>query len=303
MTSQGPQTDGRNRSRPGRARTQARALLRAVGLMADGQIDLAEAALALSVLSGGEGALAPYRRHLAAIAAAVGRRVAKGGGQAPASLALEDCLDALRVVLVDRMGYEGDSTTYEDLQNANLARVIDRRRGLPVALGILYIHAARAQGWDMVGLNFPGHFLIRLDHGGERAIIDPFGGGRTLSVVELRDLIKQTSGTAAELEPDHYAPVGNRDVLLRLHNNVKLLHMRADRPDLAAEAVEAMLLMAPGQVALWRESGLLRAQLGHISTAITAFETFMDLGTRAGTPAQLLHQAATLVQHLRNRLN
>nr|WP_184802391.1 transglutaminase-like domain-containing protein [Nitrospirillum iridis] len=273
--------------------------------MPDDHIDLAEAALALAAVSGAEGRLSPYRRHLASIAAAVAKRVAKAeaDGAEPDALTLEDCLAALRTTLVDSMGYEGDSATYEDPQNANLARVIDRRRGLPVALGILYIHAARAQGWDMVGLNFPGHFLVRLDHRGERAIIDPFGGGRALSVVDLRDLIKQTSGAAAELEPDHYAPVGNRDVLLRLHNNVKLLHMRGDRPDLAAEAVEAMLLMAPGQVSLWRECGLLQAQLGHISRAIAAFEIFMDLGSRAGTSAQLLDQAATLVQHLRNRLN
>ncbi|TWB22554.1 regulator of sirC expression with transglutaminase-like and TPR domain [Nitrospirillum amazonense] len=297
MTSQGSQ----NRStRAGKGQAQARALLRAVGQMHDEDIDLAETALALATLSGGDTSLAPYRRHLTALSAAVAKLTA---GRAPEALMLEECLDALRGALVDRMGYEGDSATYEDLQNANLARVIDRRRGLPVALGILYMHAARAQGWRMVGLNFPGHFLIRLDHGGDRAIIDPFGGGRVLSVVDLRDLIKQTSGAAAELEPDHYAPVGNRDVLLRLHNNVKLLHMRGERPDLAAEAVEAMLLMAPGQVPLWRESGLLQAQLGHITTAISAFETFLDLGARAGTSAQLLDQAATLVQHLRNRLN
>ncbi|MDE1149091.1 MAG: transglutaminase-like domain-containing protein [Azospirillaceae bacterium] len=283
-----------------KADTQARELLRAIGQMPDDRIDLAEAALALAVLSGAEGALRPYRRHLADVAATVARRA---GGAAPADLTLADCLDALRGTLVDELGYEGDTATYEDPQNANLAQVIDRRLGLPVTLGILYIHAARAQGWDMVGLAFPGHFLIRLDHGGDRAILDPFGAGRTLSVVDLRDLIKQTSGAAAELLPEHYAPVGNRDVLLRLHNNVKMLHMRADRADQAAAAVEAMLLFAPDQMALWREAGLLQAQLGHISTAIQAFETFMDLGTRAGAPPQLLHQTATLVQHLRNRLN
>ncbi|TWB41988.1 SirB1 family protein [Nitrospirillum pindoramense] len=289
-----------NRGRAGKGQAQARALLRAVGQMRDEDIDLAETALALAALSGGEGALSSYRRHLTTLSTAVAAQLAIRPRE---TLTLGQCLDALRGVLVDRMGYEGDSATYEDPQNANLARVIDRRRGLPVALGILYIHAARAQGWTMVGLNFPGHFLIRLEHGGERAIIDPFGGGRVLSVVDLRDLIKQTSGTAAELEPDHYAPVGNRDILLRLHNNVKLLHMRGERPDLAAEAVEAMLLMAPGQVPLWRESGLLQAQLGHIAAAIAAFETFLELGARAGTSAQLLDQAATLVQHLRNRLN
>ncbi len=33
--------------------------------------------------------------------------------------------------------YHGDTLTCHDLQNANPMRVIDRRKGLPVALGIL----------------------------------------------------------------------------------------------------------------------------------------------------------------------
>src|SRR3546814_8592275 len=42
-------------------------------------------------------------------------------------------------------GYHGDTESYDDPQNADLVRVIDRRMGLPVSLGVLYIHAARAQ--------------------------------------------------------------------------------------------------------------------------------------------------------------
>ena len=54
------------------------------------------------------------------------------------------------------------ASTYDDPQNADLMAVIDRRRGLPVALGILYIHAARAAGLEASGLNTPDHFLLQL---------------------------------------------------------------------------------------------------------------------------------------------
>ena len=66
--------------------------------------------------------------------------------------------------LIDgRFGYEGDRLTYDDPQNADLMAVIDRRRGLPVALGILYIHAARAGGFAAQGLHTPEPFLLLLD--------------------------------------------------------------------------------------------------------------------------------------------
>ena len=63
---------------------------------------------------------------------------------------------ALNDIILLKHGYSGDELTYDDLQNANLMRVIDRRKGLPVALGILYLHAARAQGWDRSVSAFPG---------------------------------------------------------------------------------------------------------------------------------------------------
>src|SRR5258708_30354018 len=101
-------------------------------------------------------------------------------------------------------------------------RVIDRRKGLPVALGILYIHAARAQGWDMAGLAFPGHFLVRLQDAGARLILDPFHGGKPREAAELRDLLKAITRNEAELTPAHYPPVRDPQVLLRLPNKLKL---------------------------------------------------------------------------------
>ena len=59
-------------------------------------------------------------------------------------------------------GYRGDTESYDDLQNADLVRVIERRKGLPVALSILYLALARQQGWAAEGLAFPAHFLIRV---------------------------------------------------------------------------------------------------------------------------------------------
>ena len=81
----------------------------------------------------------------------VGRHPDAGGDLAARARALNE-------ILLLKHGYSGDELTYDDLQNANLMRVVDRRKGLPVALGILYLHAARAQGWDCVGLGFPGPF-------------------------------------------------------------------------------------------------------------------------------------------------
>jgi len=272
---------------------EAREILRRTGDQPDDEIDLAEAALALGALELPNLALDGYRRHIAAIVADLAA-LAEGGDDS-----LDGRIAQLRAVIGERHGYSGDHDTYDDLQNANLLRVIDRRRGLPVALGILFMHAARSRGWSIVGLNFPGHFLTRLDHGPARAIIDPFNDGQIRTVVDLRDLLKATAGSAAELEPEHYQPVSNRDVLLRLQNNIKLRHLSAHDVPKALEILGGMRLFAPHEPALWRETGLLEAHTGNLKDAIVALETFMAL---TGDEHHRL-QTASLIQQLKKRLN
>lgn len=272
------------------ARGEAEAALGALATRPDEEIDLAEAALALSALGARAIDPAPYRRHLAEIATAVG-----GAGAS----SLDGRVDALNDVLFGAFGYHGDTLTYDDLDNADLARVIDRRKGLPVALGILYLHAAKAQGWRAAGLGFPGHFLVRIERGGEAAVVDPFHAGRVLDAAGLRELLKAISGLDAELEPSHWHPVANRDVLIRLQNNIKARCVENGDLERALRAVEAMLLFAPDIANLWRDAGTLNVRLGNLGAAVGALEGYLARGAAGPTR----DEAERLLAGVRRRLN
>ncbi|HKO09307.1 MAG TPA: transglutaminase-like domain-containing protein [Alphaproteobacteria bacterium] len=270
--------------------------LRRVAQLPDEAIELAEAALRLASLDRPQVSLERYRHHLSLLV----RDVAEESRRLPREAdTLEARIAALNHVIYARYSYRGDSLHYDDLQNANLMRVIDRRRGLPVSLGILYIHVARAQGWHIAGIHFPAHFMVRLEHQGRRAIVDPFNEGVVREVSELREMLKSSHGEGAELTPAHYAPVGNRDVLMRLQNNLKLRLAQADETARALAVVETMLLFAPGEASLWYDAGAFNAKLGNLRAAIAALETFLERAAHDGTK----HQAATLLQQLRARLN
>lgn len=273
---------------------EAEALLRAMGERPDEAIDLGEAALLLGSFDRPRVGLQRYRDHLAALAddtAAMLRERGDGG--------LADRIAALNAVIVGRYGYAGDTLTYDDLQNANLLRVIDRRKGLPVALGILYLSTAERLGWQMAGLNFPGHFLVRLDLGGARAILDPFDRGRPRGAPELREMLKAAAGPGAELAARHYAPVGKREVLLRLQNNIKLRLVRQNEAERALQVVERMLLLAPAMPELLREAGLLNLHLGKLQAAIGRLEECLA----AETGDEARHRTAAMLQELRRRLH
>lgn len=275
---------------------QCERYLRELAAIASPILPIAEAALALASFERPRVGLLRYRQHLAAIARDVGRH-AGAHGDPQAGLAAR--AEALNEIILLKYGYSGDELTYDDLQNANLMRVVDRRKGLPVALGILYLHAARAQGWDSVGLGFPGHFLIRLTEGAERLILDPFHGGRVCDAAGLRELLKVMAGQEVELSPEHYAPVADRDVLLRLQNNLKSRLLQAGHHERALRIVETMLMLAPDHADLWHEAGLLNARLGNMRAGMNALEEFI---TRA-PDGNARHQAAAILQQLKSKLN
>jgi regulator of sirC expression with transglutaminase-like and TPR domain len=260
--------------------------LEQIGALSDPAIDLAGTALALAALDHPHADHESYRAHLAALAADVRRR-----NDARA--------EALRDVLIGQYGYHGDRESYDDLDNANLIRVIDRRRGLPVALSILWLHAARAQGWRADGLNFPAHFLIRVDAGGGAVVLDPFNDGVALDAAALRALRQRLGGNDAEVTPEDCAPVGNRAILLRLQNNIKLRLLQADRREDALTVLERMVLIAPDQPGLWHECAHLHRDIGNLRAAIACLERTTALAADGAA-----RQAVALeLKALRMRLN
>lgn len=264
-------------------------LLRQTGKQPDETIDLAGAALALATLDFPGLDPEPYRGHLDRIAEETSRTLDEE--------TIEDKVRALRTVLAGRYRYHGDDDAYDDLQNANLIKVIERRKGLPVALGLIYMHTVERLGWTMEGLNFPGHFLVRLVHGSRRLILDPFHGGKIRQTEDLRDLIKSSEGAAAELRPEFFQPVSKRDILLRLQNSIKMRHLRHDRLDAAIAVLQSMALIAPTRATLWREIGTLQARTGNLRASISALETCLSLGI------DTIDQTRDLLQKLRQQLS
>lgn len=266
--------------------------LKALSKTPDGELDLAQAALNIAVLDRSGVSPEPYMRHLDVLSREVGLYA---GNHPDADTALE----ALVQVISRRYGYGGNEDVFGELASANLSMVIDNRNGLPVAIGIIYIHVARAQGWSATGIDFPGRFLIRLEINGERRIFDAFENGERLSPFELRQMLKSAIGSDAELTPDYYADLDNRGILLRLENYCKIRHLKAERYDDALDVINTMLLFDPGNATLWREAGLLHDRLDQIPDAIKALEEYLRLDTSASNR----YSATALLQKLKDRLN
>jgi regulator of sirC expression with transglutaminase-like and TPR domain len=261
-----------------------------LGQGGDDALPLADTALMLAALDRSAGIdLELYREHLARIAADVRDSFASLRRGMSVN-------DAAARVLVDtissRHGYMGDSTSYDDPRNADLIQVIDRRRGLPVALGIIYLDIAASLDIKADGLNTQGHFLISVGEGDHARIVDPFNGV-VLDTSELR----MTPPMAAPLE---YGPVSRRDVILRLLNNIHARSMAAKDTIRTLTITERMVLIAPRRPDLWLELCKACEAVGKLNGAMRAAKSCIDLSEPESATGR---EAAFILHGLKRKVN
>lgn len=238
-----------------------RAALERQSFQQDDEIDIVETLLALSAADRPGRNFDAERQHLL--------RLGEGLGEAPSA-------ETLSGRIAGEFGYTGDAETYDDMRNADIADVIERRRGLPVAIGLLYILAARAAGWEMTGLNFPGHFLIRLTTPDGPCIMDPFDGGRVLTMKDVGALLSRMSGGEAQLHPMYLGSAPVRQVIVRLQNNIKVRALQASDTERALEILKRISLFAPGESSVWLEWSGIEAGRGNMRRAIELLEEGAD---------------------------
>lgn len=262
-------------------------------LVPDGEVDIGRAALALSAPRLKASSYGKYLHHLDKVAVEVRARyeaLVEAGSA-------DDCgvrLAALKHVLCDVHAYTGDFEEGNP-DNASLIRAIDRAKGAPICLAILYIHAARVMGWDVAGLDVPGLFVCRIEHGGQRIVFDPSDHCRVLEAPDLRAIVKSRLGRGAELSASYFVPIGNRDWLVRMQNIVKLRLIEGGDYVGALECVERMRVLCPDEFRLLLDAGVLYAKTHKTDAAIEALEGYI---VRAGD-ARDRRDATLLLNQLR----
>lgn len=245
-----------------------------LGLLDDEDIPIDFAALELSALDHDGVDLAPYLSILVDME----ERLAAIGGEAATGV---EQAEALAQVIAADYGFVGDSTSYDAPVNADMIRVIDRRRGLPVSLAILYVGLARRLGWSAHALNTPGHVVVSLAPSDEPQIIDPFSGGTVLTPDALLALIGHGADPLAGSGEIHLSAMTNRMTLVRLLLNQATRAEESGDEARAAILYERMTIVAPGDSKGWWELARLRLSRGDIPGARESLAAMLEISRDA----------------------
>lgn len=212
-----------------------------LGLVEEDDLVLDEAALAIASVDHPGVDLWPYREILAELTERLAEVSAEAGTAAERATALSQ-------VFSEEFGFTGDAETFDAPANADLIEVIDRRRGLPVSLSILYVSAARRLGWPAYILDMPGHVLVLIGEPDEAVVIDPFRGGVYVAPNDFMALLGGASGPSVRQQA---AAMPNRAVLARLVLNQAMRAEQEGKGRRALELYRRITAFAPDDGAAW----------------------------------------------------
>lgn len=216
----------------------------------------------------------------------------------PAAASAYDQAVAVRRLLGDREGFRGYGDDYGDLRASLLHEVLERRRGLPILLSIIYVEVARRAGVPAYGIGLPGHFIVGIGEPARLVLLDPYVGGRITSLPELSGRVP---GDAAALTDADLAPWSPVEIVARVLNNIRVLSARSGDVRTRLWAADLALLLPSHHVELRRERGELRARLGDYLGAATDLELYAD--AVSGVDEDLADKALTEARLVRSRLN
>jgi regulator of sirC expression with transglutaminase-like and TPR domain len=190
---------------------------------------------------------------------------------------------ALNAYLFGELRFMGNHVAYEDPRNSFLNDVLDRRTGIPITLALLYLEVGRRAGVPVVGVNFPGHFLVRCpaertQAGTRDLIIDAYNGGALLSRERLR------ADTSAAFDEDEPAAFDERlmtratkpQILTRMLRNLKHAYVRMRSFPQARDAVSLLLAIDPGSIGDLRDRGLISYQMRDHAAALRDLQAVLD---------------------------
>ncbi len=216
----------------------------------------------------------------------------------PPSCPSSEAIARLNLALFTEAGFTGDMEDYDNPRNSLLHVVLERRKGLPILLSVIYMEVARRCGVSIAGIGFPGHFLMAPRDCEERFFVDAFNQGRVLTLDALRSRLTRMTGRTPASDEVEVAlrEVGENYILVRINNNLKGAMIRDDDIPGAIRAVRRMLAIAPHLPSERRDLALMTAHEGHPQQAARELSAYLEAhpdAPSAGALGQLAERLRT----------
>lgn len=263
---------------------------------------LAQAALVIARIEYPRVERAPYLDRLDAMGDAARSWIGREQDQTGNASTLA-AVTSLNRYLFEDQRFTGNRDRYEDPRNSCLNEVLDRRTGIPITLSLVYIEVGRRAGLQLEGINFPGHFLVRLPADMTDApggvIIDPFHGGALLSERDCRRLLQKHVGAEVAFSKSLLAPATRSQIIVRMLLNLKRTYVHMRSFPQARDATELLLAMTPSALSELRDRGLLAYHLNDMTGALRDLQTYLKLTSMGEMDKETREEHQQIWEHVK----
>jgi regulator of sirC expression with transglutaminase-like and TPR domain len=264
----------------------------------DEAINLAEAALLIAAEEYRDLDIEAYLARLDEMGAALKRRLRPDISQA-------DSIIALNRFLFEEHAFTGDAANYYDARNSFLNEVLDRKRGIPITLALVYIEIGRRIGLPVRGISFPAHFLVKCTLRDGTVVLDPYAKGASLSFDELRRRVKALRNgvePTKSMVAGMLAAAGNKEILARVLRNLKGIYSHHKEWMKALMATDRIISVMPEAAEEYRDRGMIYLNLECFRAALFDFQSYLTM-LPVARDAETVRQKVVELQALASRLN
>lgn len=191
------------------------------------------------------------------------------------AIADKEKLYQLLDIIYRQQDFKGDWKAFFKVKNALISKVLARRKGVPISLGVLLLDLLAACDFDAHGICFPSGFLIRINLQNEVLYLDPFTG-ELPSSEQLELKVRGQLGNHARLTLDMLEPNDNKTIIKRLINVIKAGYIQAEIIESALLCSEILLRIEPDDAYEVRDRGFLFQQLDCFTLASSDFQYFIE---------------------------
>ncbi len=202
----------------------------------------------------------------------------------------EQRVAALNHHLFEELQFNGNVDAYYDPRNSYLNEVLARRTGIPITLSIVYLEVGRRVGLRLQGVSFPGHFLVTLRLNRGQLVLDPFTGGASQSLDDLRGrLARLVPGErVAEIDVAELLETATpRQIVARMLRNLKAIYLEAERYPQALAVMNRMLLVVPESAEELRDRGLVHQNMQCFRAALADLSNYVRRAPEAADAAEM----------------
>lgn len=209
--------------------------------------------------------------------------------------------EALAQFLFQTLDFRGNVRDYADPRNSYLNTVLERRLGLPITLSVVFLEVATRLHLPVEGIGLPGHFIVSVMGQDGPVYLDPFHGGRRLTVSDCANLVQGLTGNDA-FDPRWLNPTSTHDIVARMLNNLRNTYVEDEDWAKAATVIERLCELQPTLASHWRDLGLLQYRLGALRPAVECLNEYLYRAPKA-EDAQTVRQGRDKIWDLWARQN